>query len=158
VPRERRQHAGELSGVAAAVSRILREAAIENVVELGREDEIGAHVREARRRRHRDARAEDEKVALFERSAPRQHLEQDDAERPDVGARVDLDVAAKLLRPFAVNATSARPFRGVSFEIPKSTTLTIGAPPRARARNRFAGLRSRWMTPARCTSAMAVHA
>ena len=37
----------------------------------------------------------------------------------------------------------------VTLEMPKSSTLTTGGPSRSCARNRFAGLRSRWTMPAR---------
>ncbi len=44
------------------------------------------------------------------------------------------------------------------FEMPKSSTFTVGRPDGRVARNRFAGLRSRWTMPSECASATASHA
>ncbi len=40
-------------------------------------------------------------------------------------------------------------------EMPKSSTLMTGLPLGRSARNRFAGLRSRWTMPSACASAIA---
>ena len=76
----------------------------------------------------------------LERHAPRQKLEQDDAERPDVGARVDVARRRHLLgRHVERRAHHGRRLRScrdrsprrrcpVTFEMPKSSTLTTGEP------------------------------
>ena len=63
-----------------------------------------------------------------------------------------------MMAAVAVSAGSAPSLASVSFEIPKSSSFTHGAPSARRVTNRFEGLRSRWTMPAACTSASASHA
>ena len=49
-------------------------------------------------------------------------------------------------------------FASSAFAMPKSSTFTSGLASIRRVRNRFAGSRARWITPAACASARPTHA
>ena len=86
----------------------VREAELDGLLEAARDEEheplrhVGTQRRHVRRARLEDERAELREALGEERHAPGQQLEQDDAERPDVGATIDVARAPDLLRGHVV--------------------------------------------------------
>ena len=160
------------NGRSAPQVRRAREATPPNpLLEASLDDrgELARHVgREGHRRARHDGRREPHHPFSVERRPPDEGLEEDHAERPDVGARVDVLRGAHLLRrhverraPIAlvcVDVCCAPPPRVVIFEMPKSSILSTASPSVRYARKRFAGLRSRCTMPSEWASAIASHA
>ena len=157
---ERREVALELGSRLVAVLRASLQTASDDRVETLRH---GGDPRAEPRRFGLEDRGEElaERLAV-EGTLAADELEEDDADRPDVGARVDLLRAAQLLgrhverraehrgrrRQLAgrhVERRAARRLRDAEVE-----HLDDGAPVRTRARKRFAGFRSRWTMPCAC--------
>ena len=95
-------------------------------------------------------------------------LIKDDRERPDVAARVDVEVAARLLGRHVRRAAEHHAFpRHVgrdwgetlrsSLAMPKSSTLGCRRPPASREMKMLSGLRSRWTIPARVRGRERIH-
>ena len=61
-------------------------------------------------------------------------------------------------KPVRVSEVSSPPVTSTVRAMPKSTTFTVISSPSPRERKRFAGLMSRWITPARCALASPRHA
>ena len=164
---ERLEPRRQLGGVGEAPLRILVEAALDHGAERRRGGPAGA------RRASIGGSVTTFKAKLghrlgLEGPSLREQLEEHDAERPDVGPRVDVARRAHLLgrhverraehRARLREADAAAAAVASALEMPKSSTLISRAPPTVRARNRFSGLRSRWTMPAACASATASHA
>ena len=92
-----------------------------------------------------------------ERRAPREALEEHAAEREDVGARVDLAARRAPARAPCSRACRAAARRASGERRPVATrampkSRTFARSTCAPARNRFAGLTSRWTTPRACAA------
>ena len=144
------------------VVRILREARADDAVERRRGDGLDAR---HRRRLVLQNRAEQARARLaFERRAAGEHLEQQRAEREDVGARVGLepfDLFGRhvLKRPEdrALRRQVRRRRRQHRQRRSSRRPARRSSPGRSRAASRppsssmtFAGFRSRWTMPERC--------
>ena len=92
---ERGELGGDDAAVGRALHRIAREHAREEVVERG--GDVLADVAHARRRLEEHLREDRDLVVAGERGQAGEALEEDGAEREDVGARVELLRAARLL-------------------------------------------------------------
>jgi hypothetical protein len=145
--RRARERPRELARVREPIGRRLREAPRDDGLE--RLGNVPSARGQRRRRRPRDARRDRDRVVAHERSYARHELVQHDAERPDVAARIDargrLELLGRHVRDDPIMVESAvaviardAPSSGfVSFEMPKSSTLTCERPSRRSTRNRF---------------------
>ncbi len=117
---------------------------------------------EARRLVGHDRRASTAIAEPLNGVAPERSLVEDDAQRPDIGARASTffvdrtcssggHVEGVPIEASVDVAPTSISVPGAIFEMPKSRTLRVTVSP-SRARKRFEGLRSRWMMPLACAS------
>ena len=118
---------------------------------------------QARRGRRHEARQDRDRRRPDVRRAPGDHLEERRAEGVEVGARVDLAVAARLLGRHVRGRPDDRPgarelrvLRGGDAEVDElDLERRRRRPGRCPTRNTFDGFTSRWTMPAACAAASA---
>ena len=145
--RELEKRASELADVRIALRAVFLQALRNDRFETG--GNIGTRVAQGRGISVEDHRAQENNRVGVERHAPGQEPIENDAERPDVRARVDVarrrscsgDMYGGEPSIDVVGATELLP--PVILEMPKSSTLTMRLPSGRRAKNRLPGLRSR---------------